>query len=181
MQLTYVRVAARLCSLCVCLCVMACGADGTEAYAGWNTFESIPTAFRFRYLEPPWELQEIGTRSARAVVHASLTTTVDGGPPEIYILEADVRTGMPEAMARADVTAAPGLSQRVVVPMGPFATRSGVRGFDVVTESTSGPLLHYRYVSLEHPLGVLRVEFESTVTVNSPEMNALLASFEVVP
>ena len=176
------RSATRL-ALLLLTVVMTAGACGQPGrYAKYESFVSDEGGYRIRYLDPPWDLVEGEGAEVlfRIASNAARFAGVDAAVLPKYELRITVVSGNAMSLAARDERRAGSRGEEVLVPLREVETRTGDRGWELVTQFDAAMPRYRRYVYVEHPRGALRLLFEGTPDLDEREVDEMVESVEVL-
>lgn len=154
--------------------LMACGTNAADLYAGLDVYEPRSSAYRVRYLAPPWE---VTSRGMGDTVMLEVEGAVEGVPPK-YQLTVDLVGRTPENRANAVARSAD--REDTVTGPRPVTTDSGDEGFEtLIFDNSEGR--YQRHVFLERDGGSVRLFFLANPNLDNDEVEAMIASAEVGP
>ena len=165
-----------------CLALAACGNPGP--YPSWKTYTAPGGEYRFRYLDPPWDLAESeGTRVRLRIPNNTETFAgLDSSVAPKYALSVDVVGQPPMRAAEGARAEARGRGEEVVEPVSAFTTRSGAEGFELVTRQTTGEMLFRRYSFVGRPGGgSVSLFFEAVPSLAEREVTEMVRSVDPDP
>ena len=137
--------------------------------------------YRLRYLDPPWELLSLEGTTARLRIPSNrmILGGVEGGPGK-YELTATVERGAPATRVEAEQRAAAGRGETVLAGPRTLQTREGVVGVELLTSVPGLDALNRRIVFFPvDGASVLRLSFEATPSLDTPEVDAMIATVGV--
>lgn len=171
--------------------VLAVGIGSLTTGCGQPTHEEVLAVYdapagdyRVRYLEPPWHFADAtGTTSrfrieANAVVHGGL---VDAGIAPKYQLTVSVEGRAPGEAVRREQRAAESRGADVVTPAREIETALGEVGWELATRENDVDMRYGRVVFLAHSAGSVRLGFESSVDLETPEIDVMIDDVDVEP
>lgn len=161
-------------ALSLLMALMACGTNAADLYAGLEVYEPRSSAYRVRYLAPPWEVVSRGMGDALML---EVEGAIASAPPK-YRLTVALIGGAP--MARAQAVARAAAADDIVTGPRDITTDSGVEGVETLFFDNSEGR-YERHVFLERPGGVLRLVFVANPDLDNDEVEAMIAAVEVGP
>lgn len=163
-------------------CLLGCAPSGEDPLSRLSVYEPPGREYRLRYLEPPWELVRGDGTTAHLRIASStmIFGGIDGGAGK-YDLLATVEGGSVEASVTAELAAASRRGEEVVEPPRDVGAQGGAVGREIVTRGTIDELdRNRRYAFFAVPGGrVLRLFFDATPAVDTPEVDAMIAALGV--
>ncbi len=164
--------------------LLGCAPSGEDPLSRLSVYEPPGGEYRLRYLEPPWELVDGDGTSAHVRIASSsmIFGGIDGGAGK-FDLFATVESGTVEANVAAEVRAASARGEELVEGPREVEAEGGVVGREILTRGMADVIQrHGRYAFFAIPDGrVLRLAFDATPPVDTPEVDAMIAALGVGP
>lgn len=173
-----------LAGLLCALWAAGCAPSADDPLSRLTTYAPPSGEYRLRYLEPPWEaVEQRGTTAVLRIPSNAMLAGVEAGAPK-FELVATVEPGQPAARAAEELRRARERGLEVLGDgIGAVETSEGASGAEVSTrELTRTGFLHRRTVYL--PIDgarVLRLAFEATPSLETPEVDAMIAAVGIGP
>ena len=160
------------------LLLAGCAPSADDPRSRLDTWEAESGEFRIRYLRPPWEISEAEGDSLflRIQSNANLAGGVDGGPGK-FELRATVDSGDIETLVGAEERRLRRLPAEIRDGPRDVSTLEGVEGREVIAFENGDPYERFHRVAF-FPLSgrrVLRLAFEATPNLETPEVDAMIA------
>jgi hypothetical protein len=164
------------------LALGACASDGCDRYyAGLEVYVPPGNAYRLRFPSPPWSIASNTGESVELRIDRDIVVAGDGEVPAKYLLAIDL---LPSTNAAREITrlteAAMAANDEIVLPRRDVVTETGDEGVEVFTRETSDERrLNHRYVAFDSAAGCVRMSWEADVSLDNPEVDALIQVFDV--
>ena len=165
-------------------CAAGCAPSGEDPLSTLSVYEPETGEYRLRYLAPPWELvRGEGTRALVRIPSNSMIFADDAGITK-YELAVSVEPGTIAARMAAERSAVQARGEEVVDGPRPITGDAGrAEGQELLTRGSVGPITRNgRYVFFQVDAArVVRLAFEATPSVDTPEVDAMIDAFGVGP
>lgn len=162
---------------------LGCAPSGDDPNSRLTVYEPPSGEYRLRYLEPPWELVDAEGTDVflRISSNSMIFGGFDGGPGK-YELHASVVTGTIDSSIAAEMRAAVARGETIMGAPRDIEDGGVVVGRELFSAGMVDIFyLNHRYVFFALSGGrVLRLAFDATPSLDTPEVDAMIAAVEVL-
>lgn len=163
-------------------CAAGCAPSGDDPLSTLSVYEPESGEYRLRYLAPPWELVRGDGTSALVRIPSNSMIFADDAGFTKYELAVTVEPGTVASRITAERGAAQARGEVIVEgPREVTGDAGRALGQELLTRGSVGPFTrNARYVFFQlDPARVVRLAFEATPSLDTPEVDAMLGAFGV--
>ena len=163
-------------------CAAGCAPSGDDPLSTLSVYEPESGEYRLRYLEPPWQLVRADGTSALVRIPSNSMIFADDAGFTKYELAVTVEPGTIASRIAAERGAAQARGEVIVEgPREVTGDAGRALGQELLTRGSVGPITrNARYVVFQlDPARVVRLAFEATPSLDTPEVDAMLGAFGV--
>jgi hypothetical protein len=163
-------------------CAPGCAPSGDDPLSTLSVYAPESGEYRLRYLEPPWQLVRSDGTSALVRIPSNSMIFADDAGLTKYELAVSVEPGTIASHLAAERSAAQLRGEEIVEgPREVTGDAGRAVGQELLTRGSVGPITRNgRYVFFQVDAArVVRLAFEATPPVDTPEVDAMIDAFGV--